>query len=346
MDAFFASVEQRDNPELKNKPVAVGGSGERGVVAAASYEARRFGVHSAMPSVRASKLCPEIHFIKPRFEVYRSISQQVRQIFSEYTDLIEPLSLDEAYLDVTETKKGPPSATLIAKELKERIKSETELTVSAGISYCKFLAKIASDLDKPDGLYVILPEKAEEFLEKLPIKKFFGIGKVTAEKMKNAGIFTGSDLKKHSREDLIRRYGKMGSFYYEIVRGIDERPVNPERSRKSVSAEHTFRENIYDLKEAREKLNLLVKEVYNRYKKAGIRGKTVVLKIKYSDFHQITRNQTEDNLIDTPEKFSDLAINLLKPDLVNEQGIRLLGVGISNIVENEPSRNKQLTLNF
>lgn len=346
MDAFYASVEQRDNPELKGKPVAVGGSGERGVVAAASYEARKYGVHSAMPSVRATKICPKLIFVKPRFEEYKRVSHQIRDIFREYTDLIEPLSLDEAYLDVTKSKLGPPSATLIAQEIKGKIAQKVNLTASAGISYCKFLAKIASDMNKPNGLYVILPEHAEEFLENLPIKKFHGIGKVTAEKMKLAGIFTGKDLKYHSREDLIRRYGKVGSFYYNIVRGIDERAVNPERERKSVSAERTYQNNLYEMDEIEPQLIKLVDEVYNRITKVDKIGKTVTLKVKYSDFQQITRSKTDEISITSKPQFLSMAKELFTPALLNEKGIRLLGLGISNFKESDDSRITQLTLSF
>lgn len=347
MDAFYASVEQRDHNELRNRPVAVGGSGKRGVVAAASYEARKFGVHSAMPSARALKLCPNIIFVKPRFQVYKEVSFEIRKVFAEYTDLIEPLSLDEAYLDVTTAKKGPPSATLIAKEIKMRIKEKTDLTASAGISYCKFLAKIASDMDKPDGLYVILPGQADGFLATLPIRKFHGIGKVTTEKMKKAGIFTGGDLRKYSLEDLIRRYGKVGSFYYDIVRGIDTRKVNPERNRKSVSAENTYTENIYDLAEAMKKLTRLSEEVFRRYQKTGVKGKTVNLKVKYADFQQITRNKTAEGVISTQNHLEAIVRELMKPDLITDKGIRLLGVGISNFVNEEAhSSSAQLTLKF
>lgn len=330
MDAFYASIEQLDFPELKGKPIAVGGSESRGVVAAASYEARQFGVHSAMPSVRAARLCPDLIFQKPRFDRYKEVSSVIQQIFLEYTDLVEPLSLDEAYLDVTTTKKGKPSATLIAKAIKDQIKTTTGLTASAGISYCKFLAKTASDMDKPDGLYIILPEEAEDFLGRLPIKKFHGIGKATTEKMQQMGIFTGNDLKKLSLDYLIRRFGKAGSYYFDICRGIDNRIVKPDRERKSISAERTFDHDLMSFNELSEKLDDLIKEVFRRYEKHQKKGRTITLKIKYGDFHQITRSVTLDQIITTETSLSDHTKTLFSPDLINENGIRLMGLGISN----------------
>ncbi|MCK5700612.1 MAG: DNA polymerase IV, partial [Cyclobacteriaceae bacterium] len=246
MDAFFASIEQRDNPDLLGKPVAVGGAGKRGVVAAASYEARKFGVFSAMPASIALRKCPELIFTKPRFDVYKEVSNQIRQIFLEYTDLVEPLSLDEAYLDVTENKKGLGSATIIAREIKSKINSTTHLIASAGVSINKFLAKVASDQDKPDGLYVIKPNQAESFVDGLAIEKFFGIGKVTAKKMHELGINTGADLKQISIEELVRRFGKVGRYYFDIARAIDKRLVNPNRIRKSLGAERTFEDDLIE----------------------------------------------------------------------------------------------------
>lgn len=348
MDAFYASVEQRDNPELKGKPVAVGGNKERGVVAAASYEARKYGVKSAMPSAIAARRCPHLIFVKPRFEQYSKVSGQIRAIFQEYTDLIEPLSLDEAYLDVTTTKIGLPSATLIAREIKAKIKEKTNLTASAGISYCKFLAKTASDVNKPDGLFVILPKDAEAYLEKMAIHQFHGIGKATAEKMKHAGIFTGKDLKKKSLEDLTLRYGKSGAYYFNICRGIDNRPVVPDRERKSISAERTFDHNIMRLVEVKEQMDRIAHITYDRYSKGDQRGKTVTVKIKYGDFKQITKSHSIDGPVQSEEQFMEITNRLLTQDIIRDEGIRLLGVGLSNFIGEEKPDNSptQLTLKF
>ena len=349
MDAFFASVEQQDNPELRGKPVAVGGNSERGVVAAASYEARKFGVKSAMASSIAARQCPNLIFVPPRFDRYKEISSVIREVFFEYTDLVEPLSLDEAYLDVTTNKPGLASATHIAKEIKQKIKERTGLTASAGISYNKFLAKIASDMDKPDGLYVILPKDAMEFLRTLKVSKFFGIGKTTAEKMKMAGIFTGGDLRKKSLEDLTLRYGKSGSYYYQICRGIDNREVQPDRERKSISAENTFEKNLMSLKEIKEEITNIAQTTYRRYEKIGKTGRTVTIKVKYGDFKQITRSNTLSTNISSLDQLLEAALGLLNSNLLNEAGIRLLGVGISNFHEEaiviRPS-TLQLTLGF
>jgi len=347
MDAFYASVEQHENSFLKGKPVAVGGSRKRGVVAAASYEARRYGVKSAMPSVVAARLCPDLVFVKPRFELYKSVSKEIRSIFEEYTSLVEPLSLDEAYLDVTNPLINKPSATLIAQEIRKKIYERTHLTASAGISYCKFLAKIASDVNKPNGYFVILPEEAELFLEKLPIRKFQGIGKVTAEKMKKAGIFYGRELKMKSLNDLTLRYGKMGKFYYEIVRGIDNRTVNPDRERKSISSENTYNDDLYSYDSVLTKIESLVVEVFNRYQKSGIRGKTVTIKVKYSNFHQITRSRTLQNPIDSLKDLKENVFHVLETeDIKYDDGIRLLGVGISNLLDENPKPESQLTIDF
>lgn len=346
MDAFFASVEQLDNPDLRGRPIAVGGNKERGVVAAASYEARKFGVKSAMPSAIAYRQCPELVFVHPRFDRYREISHRIRDIFYEYTDLVEPLSLDEAYLDVTENKIGLPSATLIAREIKMKIREHTGLTASAGVSYNKFLAKTASDVNKPDGLFVILPKDADEYLRKMPIQKFFGIGKATAEKMKNAGIFTGGDLRKKTLNDLTLRYGKSGAYYYHICRGIDHRAVQPDRERKSISAENTFDQNLMDLERVRAELKRIAGITFERYAKHEKTGKTVTIKIKYGDFKQITRSRSSQHLIQSPEQLWHEIDQLLDPSLLKEEGIRLLGVGISNFQNKEPQSSKQLTLNF
>ncbi|MDN5202318.1 DNA polymerase IV [Fulvivirgaceae bacterium BMA10] len=347
MDAFYASVEQRDNPSLRGKPVAVGGSSQRGVVAAASYEARKYGVHSAMPSVTAFRKCPDIIFVRPRFEIYKEVSQQIREIFHEYTDLVEPLSLDEAYLDVTVNKKNIPSATLIAKEIKKRIKETTSLTASAGISINKFLAKTASDLDKPDGLSVILPKDAEAFVEKLPINKFHGIGKVTAKKMNGLGIYHGADLKRWSENDLVTRFGKAGTYYYKIARAQDDRKVNPNRIRKSVSSEDTFEKDLTTYEEMLPEAQKLAEKVFSWTSKNKKFGKTLTLKIKFSDFKIITRSKTTIQPIDTLETMMRLLIELLNTLDYNDISVRLIGVGISNFdQEPEDHIGKQMTIEF
>lgn len=348
MDAFYASVEQLDNPELRGKPVAVGGNSQRGVVAAASYEARKFGVKSAMPSAKAAKQCPHLIFVAPRFTRYKELSYQIRDVFFEYTDLVEPLSLDEAYLDVTENKIGLNSATLIAKEIKQKIKDRTGLIASAGISYNKFLAKTASDMDKPDGLYVILPDEAEDFVASLPVHRFHGIGKVTAEKMVKAGIFTGKDLKKKSLEDLKLRYGKSGQYYYNICRGIDTRSVQPIRETKSVSAERTFEDNIYEMAMILEEINRIAHIAYERYHRSKASdGHTITIKMKYADFKQITRSKTYEQSINDEATFVEAATTLMTEDLLSEEGVRLIGVGISNFrKDEEPDQPSQLTLEF
>mgnify|MGYP001205966351 FL=1 len=292
MDAFYASVEQRDNPELRGKPVAVGGSAARGVVAAASYEARAFGVRSALPSVTAKRRCPELIFVKPRFDGYRAVSAQIHEIFAEYTDLIEPLSLDEAYLDVTENKQSIKFATEVATIIRARIKEVTGLNASAGISYCKFLAKLASDLNKPNGQAVITPKNGPAFVADLAVKKFHGVGPATAEKMQRLGIVTGADLREKSLTFLRDNFGKSGAWYYGISRGIDERPVQPDRPRKSIGAEDTFAVDIFDLEAAEAELGLLAEKVWRHAANKQISGRTVTLKVKYADFQQITRSRT------------------------------------------------------
>ncbi|MEP1032029.1 DNA polymerase IV [Ekhidna sp.] len=348
MDAFYASVEQLDHSELRGKPVAVGGNSQRGVVAAASYEARKFGVKSAMPSAKAAKQCPHLIFVPPRFPRYKELSNQIREVFFEYTDLVEPLSLDEAYLDVTENKIGLNSATLIAKEIKQKIKERTGLIASAGISYNKFLAKTASDMDKPDGLYVILPDTAEDFVASLPVHRFHGIGKVTAEKMVKAGIFTGKDLRKKTLEDLKLRYGKSGQYYYNISRGVDTRSVQPVRETKSVSAERTFEDNLYDMADIRTEIDRIAHISFDRYKRSKASdGHTITIKLKYADFRQITRSKTLEQRINEEVPFVDLALSLMTEDLLNDDGIRLIGVGISNFrKDEEPQKPSQLTLEF
>ncbi len=348
MDAFYASVEQLDNPELRGKPVAVGGNSQRGVVAAASYEARKFGVKSAMPSAKAAKQCPHLIFVSPRFTRYKELSYQIRDVFFEYTDLVEPLSLDEAYLDVTENKIGLNSATLIAKEIKKKISDRTGLIASAGISYNKFLAKTASDMDKPDGIYVILPNEAEDFVAALPVHRFHGIGKVTAEKMVKAGIFTGKDLRKKSLEDLKLRYGKSGQYYFNICRGIDHRDVQPIRETKSVSAERTFEDNLYELANINAEIERIARISFERYQRSKASdGHTITIKLKYADFRQITRSKTLDKAINDEEAFVEIALSLMTENLLDESGIRLIGVGIANFRKDiEPEKPNQLTLEF
>jgi len=346
MDAFYASVEQLDHPEWREKPLVVGGNENRGVVAAASYEARKFGVYSAMSSALAAKKCPQLIFAKPRFDRYKEISSQIQEIFFEYTDLVEPLSLDEAFLDVTENKLQLNSASLIATEIREKIKLKTGLNGSAGISYNKFLAKIASDLNKPNGQALILPEEAAEFLEKLPIGKFFGIGKVTAEKMRQIGIHCGKDLKEYSLQYLVKRFGKTGAHYFQIVRGIHLSPVQPDRARKSLSAENTFDKDLFLPLELEEQLQAIYQELLRRSKKTGIRGRTVTLKIKYNDFSQQTRSKTFDQF-PQDELLWQTALELLNQESFAKP-IRLLGLGVSNFSEGDPPLNipEQLPIPF
>ena len=330
MDAFYASVEQLDNPELRGKPVAVGGGGERGVVSAASYEARKFGVRSAMSGTIARKKCPHLIFVKPRFERYNEISKKIRAIFHEYTNLVEPLSLDEAYLDVTENKKGNPSASLIAKEIRQRIFDELNLNASAGISNSKFVAKIASDINKPNGQKTIPPEDVIAFLEELPIKKFFGIGKVTAAKMYNLGIFKGSDLKQKSEQFLIQNFKSSGLHYYNLVRGNFYSQVKPNRERKSVAAEHTFITNLTSEIFMLEKLEKIAEELEQRLIKSKVAGKTITLKIKYSDFTTQTRSKTLPFFV----KEKAILLETVKELLFQEKvlnSVRLLGISITNL---------------
>lgn len=347
MDAFFASVEQRDFPELQGKAIAVGGSPDgRGVVATASYEARKFGVKSAMSSREALKRCPELIFIKPRFEVYKEVSNQIRLIFQRYTDLIEPLSIDEAFLDVTHDKLEIGSAIDIAQRIKEEIFNELHLTVSAGVSVNKFVAKIASDMNKPNGLTFIGPSKLLQFMEKLPIEKFYGVGKVTAQKMKSFGIFFGSDLKQWSQESLKRNFGKSGQFYYQIVRGIDDRPVEPNRISKSIGAEDTFEEDISDALLLKELLSTLSERVETRMKKQQKRGKTITLKVKFADFTQITRSMTLLQYIDSKTEIYAAIVDLFDKLGLQDQEIRLLGVSVSNFFEPAASMARQLLIPF
>lgn len=348
MDAFYASVEQRDNPDLAAKPVVVGGSpAGRGVVAAASYEARKFGIRSAMPASQAIRLCPDAVFIKPRFDVYREISLHIRSIFREFTDLVEPLSLDEAYLDVTENHKNNPSATLIARELKQRIKSETGLIASAGVAPNKFLAKIASDLDKPDGLAVITPEKAQAFIAELPIGKFHGIGKATEAKMHKLGIYTGADLRSWSESELHRHFGKVASFYYTIARGDDPREVKPHRTRKSLGAERTFREDQEDRAWMRNFLSELAGKISDRMKRLKATGKTITLKLRYDDFETITRAASLNHPTDESDEIARTSHQLLEETEAGRRKVRLLGITVSNLdLPGEHKSGQQLELDF
>jgi DNA polymerase-4 len=346
MDAFFASVEQLDNPELRGKPVAVGGSGERGVVAAASYEARKFGVRSAMPSKIAIRKCPDLIFVKPRFSRYKEISEQISSIFFEYTDLVEPLSLDEAYLDVTYAKKGKPSATLIAREIKTRISEETKLTASAGVSYNKFLAKVASDINKPNGIFVITPNEAQEFIDNLEVRKFFGIGKVTAEKLNKLGIWYGRDLKMMDRLELIRLFGKSGGYYYKICRGEDNREVEPFQERKSVGAEETFLTDLFYSTDLEKELLQIADELWRRIEKAEVKAKTLTLKFKYADFEQHTHGTTISGFFSSKSQLITEGKKLLNKGGGFSKGIRLLGLTVSNFKHDEIARPVQLVIEF
>lgn len=345
MDAFYASVEQMDNPELKGKPLAVGGGGPRGVVSAASYEARKHGVKSAMSGVKARRLCPELLFVRPRFDRYKEISNKIRKIFYDYTDLVEPLSLDEAYLDVTKNKKGNPSASLIAQEIRMRILKEVGLTASAGISINKFIAKVASDYNKPNGQKTVNPEDVLSFLEALDIRKFYGIGKVTAEKMYKKGIFTGADLKAKSLEFLEKNFGKSGKYYYYVVRGIHTSEVKPNRIRKSLAAERTFNENISSEIFMLEKLDRIAEEVSKRLTKSKVAGKTITLKIKYSDFTTQTRSKTLLYFISDKSIILETAKDLLYQNKLNNS-VRLLGISLSNLnTEKNSKKTPQKSIN-
>jgi len=343
MDAFFASVEQLDNPDLKGKPVAVGGSGDRSVVAAASYEARKFGVRSAMPSLTAKKLCPHLIFVRPHFERYHEVSSRVFEIFREYTDIIEPLSIDEAFLDVTTDKKNIGSATIIATEIRKEIKKRTGLTASAGISVNKFLAKVASDVKKPDGLFVIPPENAAKFIEELPVEKFYGIGKVTAEKMHKLGIHKGTDLKTWDLTSLVRNFGKIGLFYYKIVRGEDDREVETDQERKSIGTELTFDKDLTTRFEIVAELYKIEKELMRRLEESDASGRTVTLKVKFDDFRQITRSKTLQTYIRDFETLHREVSGIRQSLKLEGSRIRLLGVSVSNL-ETDDREDKQLFL--
>ncbi len=345
MDAFFASVEQRDNPDLQGKPIAVGGSKARGVVAAASYEARRYGVRSAMPSITAARLCPDLIFVKHRFDVYKEVSNQIHAIFEEYTDLIEPLSLDEAFLDVTENKKNLNSGTLIAEEIRKRIYAETKLTASAGVSFNKFLAKTASDINKPNGIKVITPEEAIPFLEQLPVEKFFGVGKVTAKRMHRMGIKTGADLKALSELEIAQRFGKSGRYYYKIVRAEDDRRVNPNRIRKSIGAERTFSEDITDARKMAEKIIYIADIVFQYMKKRDNFGRTISLKLKTPEFQTFSRSKTFSSEVKNWDQFKSIVKEILQDNVEAFPAVRLLGVSVSNL-QKEQGEGYQLSLEF
>ena len=344
MDAFYASVEQRDNPELRGKPLAVGGSRERGVVAAASYEARRFGVRSAMSSATARRKCPELLFVKPRFEVYKQVSAQIHTIFKQYTPVIEPLSLDEAYLDVTENIPGIASATHIAEDIRARIRDTTGLTASAGVSYNKFLAKLASDHRKPDGLFVITPRTGPAFVEALPVGRFHGVGPVTAAKMNVLGIHTGMDLRGQSLTFLQERFGKSGPFYHSISRGVDHRPVRANRVRKSIGAENTFGGDLTELREMRAELQPLVEKVWAHCERTGVRGRTVTLKVKYADFQQITRSLSGLSMVASRQEVETIGLDLLRSVFPLRRPVRLLGVSLSSLTHESAAAAQQLAL--
>lgn len=347
MDAFFASVEQRDNPEYKNKPLIVGGKpNSRGVVAACSYEARQFGIHSAMPCAQAYRLCPSAIFVPPRFEAYREVSNQIREIFWRYASEVEPLSLDEAYLDVTYTAEYDGSATLIAKAIKKEILKETNLIASAGVSYNKFLAKIASDIDKPDGLYVIKPDQGEDFVANLPIGKFFGIGPATEAKMKKLGIHYGSDLRQWSQGQLDRKFGKTGSYYFNISRAIDLRPVRSKRIRKSLGKETTFANDVHSVDVLLEKLESLAEQVIESLKKQKLKARTLTVKVKYADFKQITRAYTSKEILDIKTIKESLPLLLAKTE-AGKSPVRLVGFSLSGFDKKSvESAESQLDLNL
>lgn len=330
MDAFYASVEQRDHSELKGKPVAVGHAEKRGVVAAASYEARKFGVRSAMPSQKALKLCPDLIFVEGRMEVYKEVSAQVHAIFQEYTDLIEPISLDEAFLDVTENKKSMELAVDIAKEIKQRIRTDLHLIASAGVSYNKFLAKVASDYRKPDGLCTIHPDQAQAFIDRLPIESFWGVGPVTAKRMHQLGIYNGETLRQCSMEMLTRQFGKIGSLYYDFARGIDNRPVEAVRIRKSIGCEHTLEKDISLSSSVIIELYHVACELVERLARKQFKGTTLTLKIKFGDFTQITRSQSISRPLTTLKEILPLAKKLLKDVDYTHHPIRLIGLSVSN----------------
>lgn len=344
MDAFFASVEQRDDPALRGRPVAVGGGSERGVVAAASYEARRYGVRSAMASVTARRRCPELIFVKPRFEVYREVSNQIRAIFRDYTPLVEPLSLDEAYLDVTEDLKGIGIATRIAQEIRARIEADTGLTASAGVSYNKFLAKLASDQNKPDGLCVIPPAKGEAFVASLPVRRFHGVGPKTAEKMARLGIETGADLRAQSLPWLERHFGSSGGYYHDLARAICHRTVKPNRDRKSIGAEDTFFTDLTDPEAMAAELARIADTIWGRIGERPIAGRTVVLKMKYQDFRIVTRSHSLPRPVAGRDEFLEVGLGLLTRLVPVEKPVRLLGLTLAGLCAPEVAEVEELAL--
>ena len=346
MDAFYAAIEQRDQPHLKGRPVVVGGRPDsRGVVATCSYEARRFGIHSAMSCARAYRLCPEAIFARPRFDIYRDVSQQIREIFLHYTDLVEPLSLDEAYLDVTHNKKGIQSATWIAQKILKEIHQETALTASAGVSYNKFLAKIASDVHKPEGLTVVTPERAESFIAELPIRKFHGVGRVTEKKMHRLGIITGNDLRRYSLDELTRWFGKSGQYFFDIARGVDLRPVTPNRLRKSIGKETTLKEDIADIGQMLTVIGNLAEKVSGLLKQNQTSGLTITLKVKYADFQIVTRSFSQEDVIEDAQDILMLSEQLLKRTDAGRRAVRLLGITISHLTTDVPvSESLQMEL--
>lgn len=344
MDAFYASVEQRDDPALRGRPLAVGGSRERGVVAAASYEARAFGVRSAMASVTARRLCPDLVFVKPRFEVYRAISEEIRAVFAEHSAVIEPVALDEAYLDVTENLRGLPTATEVARTIRAEILRRTGLVASAGVSYNKFLSKVASDFRKPDALFVITPAMGPGFVEDLAIGRFHGVGPVTEAKMKRLGILTGRDLKARSLEELQAAFGSSAAYYHAVARGIDDRPVRAHRIRKSVGAENTFPEDLTTFEAMAERLVPLVDKVWSSCAAKGVSGRTVTLKVKFSDFVQITRAHSFDAPLAERQAMHEAVIGLLRPVFPLRRSVRLLGVSLSGLQQGRPDPPRQLGL--
>mgnify|MGYP002625589098 CR=1 FL=1 len=346
MDQFYAAVEQRDRSELRGVPVAVGHDAPRGVVSTASYEARKYGVHSAQPIMTAKRLCPQLVIVPPRFHVYKEVSAQIHQVFCEYTDLIEPLSLDEAFLDVTENKRGLALGVDCAREIKARIKEKTGLTASAGVSYCKFLAKIASDYRKPDGLCVIHPDRAQQFIDQLRVERIWGVGQKTAEHMHRMGIFTGADLRRASLEHLRQEFGKMGSVFYDFARGIDERPVITEWERKSVSCERTFAKDIFRRSQVIIELYHTVEELEQRIARSSFEGRTLTLKVKFADFRQITRSLTQEKILQTKDDLLPLAKRLMEQVTYSAQHpIRLLGLGVAGHAEADeaPAPRQQWT---
>ncbi|MEO5326943.1 MAG: DNA polymerase IV [Magnetococcus sp. THC-1_WYH] len=346
MDAFYASVEQRDNPAFRGHPLVVGGRSARGVVAAASYEARKFGVRSAMAMQKALAQCPNLIVVPPRMAAYKAVSQQIQAIFLEYTDLMEPLSLDEAFLDVTTNKKGMVSASMVAQEIRARIRQQTGLTASAGVSINKFLAKVASDMNKPDGFTLIAPQQASSFIATLPIEKFYGVGKVTATKMHAMGIKTGADLLRRPLVELETAFGKAGRFYYQIVRNQDDRPVDPSRERHSVGTEDTFEQDLRDPDALLARLEFIVHEVVRRMEKCHFSGKTLTLKIKFADFRQVTRSRTSDRPIMDAAEMMAIARLLFRRIAIPPRGVRLLGITLSGPCQNAPGTWRQLTLPY